>query len=634
MQPLDVLVSRLLAVAPDLIFNTAEGVTGPHREALYPCIFEELGIPYTGSGPAACLVSLDKHLTKVVLGAAGVPVAWGTLVRRGDVLPQDVPLPAFTKPNYEGSSKGIGAASICRTRAALEARVDALLGEFPDGVLVEEYVEGVDVVVPWIAGSSPETGGVLEPGSYRFSGTTGPSIYDYALKNEDSSRVEVVVPAEVSPEVRAELLRVARIAFEALDVRDLGRIDFRVRADGTIVFIELNALPSLEPGATLYASAALAGLTDEKAVLGQVVASATRRAKARPTRAGRSKPLRVGLFYNLKRVDGGAGHAAESGSDAEAEFDSWETVSAVRDAIASRGHEVLLLEADADLPRRFEPRTIDVAFNMAEGRAGRGREALVPALMDHYGIEHTGSDAATLAVTLDKAFAKRVVGDAGVPTPAFFVARKPTTTLPAGMAFPVIVKPAAEGSSKGVVDASVARDGESLRRAIEQVTSRYGQAALVESWLPGREFTVGLLGDVRVRVLPPLEVRFTGGEEHPVYGYLQKKDSRGVAFDCPAQVDAALGRELERVARAAWTALGCRDVARIDLRLDTSGRPNFIECNPLPGLTPGWSDLCVIAEAAGLDHPALIDAILRPAMRRHRARRAARPVTARAEVER
>lgn len=601
-------VARLRDIAPDLVFNTAEGTRGPHREALYPAVFEELGLVYTGSTPHTCTVTLDKELTKHVVRGVGVPVPSGLVVRSVAELPNDVPLPAFAKPNFEGSSKGVDATSVCRTRAALEARVAALCEEYPDGVLVEEFVEGRDVVVPYLAGACPEMDDALEPSSYRFGTETG-GIYDYAAKNEDYDAVTVVTPADVEEPVRRALRAAAAKAFRALGVRDLARIDFRVRPDGSFVFLEINALPSLEPGASIYEAAGLVGLSTVGSVLERVIASAsTRVPKPVPTARAR-QPIRVGLVYNMKR---------EGGGEREAEFDSPKTIDALAAAIASHGHEVVRLEADADLPRRLRPGLVDIAFNISEGFRGRGRESLVPALLELHEIEYTGSDAATLAVTLDKGVAKRVVASAGVPTAPFALMRTGREKLPVDMGFPLIVKPVAEGSSKGVKASSVVHDRDALERVVKEHVAHYGLPALVEGFLPGREFTVGVLGESRLRVLPPLEVVFTSDSPTPIYGYEEKQNDTGYRAECPARVDRALAAELERTAKAAFRALGCRDVARIDLRLDAAGRVNFIECNPLPGLTPGWSDLCVIAEAAQLSYEDLVGAILRPGLRRVR----------------
>lgn len=613
-QPLPDVVARLRDIAPELVFNTAEGTRGPHREALWPSVFEELGLVYSGSTPHVCLVTLDKALTKRVVADAGVPVPWGVVVTAESPLPADVPLPAFAKPNFEGSSKGVTSRSLCRTREALEARVAELIEAYPDGVLVEEFIEGVDVVVPYLAGAAPDFGDALEPSSYVFGLETG-GIYDYAAKNEESDAVQVVTPAAVPESVRANLRALAARAFKALGVRDLARVDFRVRPNGDPVFLELNALPSLEPGASVYEAAALAGLRTVEAVLSQVVNAAARRLPTAP-RLPRRSPLRVGLLYNLKR---------DPSDEEQAEFDSPKTIDALEAAIRSHGYEVERVEAGPELARRLETSAFDVAFNIAEGYRGRGRESLVPALLELHRVEYTGSDPATLAVTLDKGVAKRVVQSAGVPTAPFLVTRSGREALPAGMDFPMIVKPVAEGSSKGVGAKSIVHDREALVAAVRDVVARFGQPALVEAFLPGREFTVGVLGEQRLRVLPPLEVVFTSGDATPIYGYEEKQTETGYVCECPANVDAKLAAELADVAKAAFRTLGCRDVARIDLRLDAAGRVNFIECNPLPGLTPNYSDLCMIANGAGMTYEELIGAILRPAVRRARdARRQAK----------
>ncbi len=621
--PLPEVVAQLRDIAPDLVFNTAEGTRGPHREALYPAVFEELGLNYTGSTPHTCVVTLDKHLTKRVVAEAGVPVPQGALVTASRPLPGDFPLPAFIKPNFEGSSKGVTSRSLCRSRAELEARVAEMLALYDEGVLVEEFVEGIDVVVPYLAGACPEHADVLEASGYTFGLDTG-GIYDYAAKNEDCDAVSVVTPAPLPEQTRLELRRLAGIAFQALQVRDLARIDFRVRADGSAAFLEINALPSLEPGASIYESAALVGLDTVDAVLAQVIASAQRRRPATKSRGRRSQAVKVGLVYNLKR---------RADDETEAEFDSEATVSALAAAIRSHGHEVLRLEAGPELPRMLQAGAFDLAFNIAEGYRGRGREALVPALLELHQIEYTGSDPVALALTLDKGLAKRIVRSAGVHTAASTVMRSGREPLPAGMEYPLMVKPIAEGSSKGIFAKNVVHSREELISAVGENMARYRQPALVEAFLTGREFTVGVLGESRLRVLPPLEVVFTSGSATPIYGYDEKKSSEGVRFECPPKaIDRKLAKALESTAKRCFKALGCRDVARVDLRLDAQGRVNFIECNPLPGLAPGWSDLCVIGEAAGMTYEALVGAILQPGLRRLRdARRRRKNTSAAAE---
>jgi D-alanine-D-alanine ligase len=327
--------------------------------------------------------------------------------------------------------------------------------------------------------------------------------------------------------------------------------------------------------------------------------------------------LRIALAYNLKRVSPRAGGV----DDDEAEYDAPSTIAAIREAIVELGHDVVDLEADAGFPRALLDSGVDLVFNVAEGRLGRSREAQVPAILDMLGIAYTGSDPACMVVTLDKALAKSVVQGAGVRTPLALVMTTGDEPLPSGMRFPVIVKPVAEGSSKGVLPSSVATSEAEARRLAKAMAARYHQGALVEEFLPGREFTVGIVGS-GPRVLCPMEIILQTGTEHPVYTFDHKlAPTDEVRYEVPARVPPELDRELRETALAAFRALGCRDVARVDLRLDRDGRVSFIECNPLPGLTPVWSDLCMIADASGIGYRELIGLILAPAIERSRAGR-------------
>ena len=271
-------IDRLRRLRPDLIFNTAEGTRGRGREALFPALFDHLGLPYTGSDPLTCALTLDKHLTKTVVASAGVEVAGGFLVRELADLEQAFDrFPAIVKPNAEGSSLGIDAGSIVDDRRTLERRVVERLARF-GSILVEELVEGIDVVVPFLELASPATGGILEPASYRYRGSSSPrSIYSYDMKLDGFNGLIVDVPAEIGASDRSRAIRAARQVVDALQIRDLGRFDFRLTPDGRLVFLEANALPSLEAGASLYLSGALAGLESIAAVLGVVIESAVRR---------------------------------------------------------------------------------------------------------------------------------------------------------------------------------------------------------------------------------------------------------------------------------------------------------------------------------------------------------------------
>ncbi|GMV40210.1 MAG: hypothetical protein AMXMBFR64_19260 [Myxococcales bacterium] len=619
-------VARLEALGPDLVFNTAEGEKGRTREAFYPGLFEQLGLAYTGSDPYTCALTLDKHLTKLILASHGVPTPrWVFVDSLRDFTPPELWYPLIVKPNFEGSSKGVTLDSIVEEPSELLPKVRSALERFPSGVLIEEFVRGRDVVIPYLEKASPATGDLLAPSEYEFDPKAVEGrkyrIYDYSLKHGRADAVRTRTPAELPPHAAREINRLSRRAVSALGLRDYGRLDWRVALDGRLWFLEANALPSLEPGAALHSAACLAGLDGLRGVLEAIVRCAAARFNIpqKPHKARRkTAALRVGLAYNLKRVVA----KSEGDDDAEAEYDSPKTIGAIREAIASYGHEVVDLEATPELPVVLQTSGVDVVFNLAEGMHGRNRESQVPAMLELLDIPYTGSDPATLSLTLDKALAKRIVRQAGLLTPEFVLMTTGKEKLPKGFRFPVIAKPLAEGSSKGVTGSSVARDEGELRALATQIIARYRQPALVEEFMPGREFTVALLGEVKPRVLPPMEIVFLDeSEPYPTYAFEHKLDwTRKVRYDAPANVDQGLGKQIEKLARSAFTALGCRDLARIDLRCDAAGRPNFIECNPLPGLTPDWSDLCLIATAAGMDYRTLIGEILAPAIRRFRER--------------
>jgi len=619
--------ARIEAFSPELIFNTAEGKRGRFREAFYPALFDELGFPYTGSDAWVLAVTLDKSLTKLMLGEHGVISPRGQFIDDlSDLKLDGWRFPLIVKPNFEGSSKGITQDSVCEERGKLRALVEKTLSRFPAGVLVEEFIPGKDLTVAFLEKAAPEREGVLTPVEYVIDESELSKrryrIYDYDLKSVHHEAVQVRTPAHFPAHILERAQDMARKAYRALGCRDLGRIDFRVAEDGQVYFIEINALPSLEPGAGIYAAAALEGLHTD-GVLAKVIESAAlrgglhdagKRRNRPPRKAG---PLRVGFTFNVKRIK----PEIDGRKDEEAEYDPPTTIQAVREAIAAAGHEVIDLEATTELPNVLAATPVDVVFNMAEGIKGRNREAVVPALLELLDIPYSGSDPAALSIALDKAIAKRIVRQHGILTPNFMTLTTGKERLPRDLKFPLIVKPNAEGSSKGVHRTSVVDTEAELREAAREMIAKYDQPALVEDYIAGREFTVGLLGERRPKVLPPMEVVFLANDAHPVYSFEYKQDwSSKIRYDVPAQLEPSQLKALERAARECFMALGCRDVARVDFRMDAQGRVYFLECNPLPGLTPGWSDLVLIAKAAGIEYPALISEILSGAIRRYKER--------------
>jgi D-alanine-D-alanine ligase len=596
-------------------------------------------MPYTGSDAYALALTLDKQLTKLVLAQHGIPTPrWQYVEDPSRLQVNALRYPVIVKPNFEGSSKGITQDSVVEDSLRLHEVVAAALARYPAGVLVEEFVVGRDVTVPFLEAAASERGGVLQPVEYVVDEAASASrryaIYDYELKTKLDRLVAVRAPAKVKRSQAERIQRVCEAVYRVLGVRDLGRIDLRLGDDGQIAFLEINALPSLEPGAGIYAAAALEGLHAD-GVIGAVIQSASARwglvdQRARRGRPRRTERLKVGFTFNVKRVTADA--AGEQ--DEEAEYDSPKTLQAIREAIASYGHDVVDLEATPDLPLQLASTPVDVVFNIAEGFKGRSRESQVPSLLELLDIPYTGSDPAALSVSLDKALAKRMVRTHGILTPDYLVLLTGKERIPRELGFPLLVKPVAEGTSKGVTRKSIVKDENELREVAREMIAKYRQPALAEQYIAGREFTVGLLGERRPRVLPPMEIVFLDANDPtPIYSFDMKQDwSKAIRYEVPAKLSERELDRLERAARETFAALGCRDVARVDFRIDAEGRIFFIECNPLPGLTPDWSDLVLIAQAAGIEHRALIGEILSFAIRRHQERERERERARRAQA--
>lgn len=324
-------------------------------------------------------------------------------------------------------------------------------------------------------------------------------------------------------------------------------------------------------------------------------------------------PLRVGLTFNLK-------HASLSDSeDEQAEYDRIETVDAIRAALETAGCRVELMEAADTLPRALSGRPVDIVFNIAEGSGGRGREAQIPSLLSFLRIPSTGSDETTLCVALDKALSKRLLATYQVKTPRYRVVH-PDSRWKGGLSFPVIVKPVAEGSSKGIFNKAVAENETQLKELLEENFARYRQDMLVEEYIGGREFTVGILGNgAETRVFRPMEIVYLDRESaYHIYSFQVKKNYKTlIRYDCPAAIPEKTERELMDTARKIYDALECRDFARVDFRLSPEGTVYFIEINPLPGLEPGYSDFPMLAERNGMDYVALVRGVLNAALKRH-----------------
>lgn len=322
--------------------------------------------------------------------------------------------------------------------------------------------------------------------------------------------------------------------------------------------------------------------------------------------------MRIGITYDLRSDYLRAGY----GSEETAEFDSEDTINAIEKSLRDLHYETVRIGNVKTLVDRLSAGDRwDLVFNIAEGLQGYGREAQVPAILDAYGIAYTFSDPLVLSLTLHKGMVKRVVRDLGIPTPDFCIVETPSDLSSITLPFPLFAKPVAEGTGKGIDAASKILDAESLEIVCTRMLRDYRQPVLIETFLPGREFTVGIVGTGENAVsIGVIEVLLRENAEADVYSYKNKEHFKErVEYRLVSDKTA---RRAEDTALAAWRGLGCRDGGRVDLRVDAAGIPNFMEVNPLAGLHPENSDLCIIAAKTGMSYGALIEAIMKSALLR------------------
>lgn len=314
--------------------------------------------------------------------------------------------------------------------------------------------------------------------------------------------------------------------------------------------------------------------------------------------------MRIGLTYDLRDRYLALGFTVEEA----AEFDFPETIDAVHDALEANGWEVDRIGNLEDLATRLlRGDRWDLVFNMAEGVYGIGREAQIPALLDGWRIPYAFSDVLVCALTLHKVMTKRVLRDHGLPTPDFAVVTKPDDVADIALPLPLMVKPLQEGNSKGVSPESKVDSRAALAARCRHILTRFAQPALVETYLSGREFTVGIIGTGPDACAVGVLEKLLGDE--PVY-FKYATGFPGVL------VDDAEARLAGALALSAWRVLGLRDGGRVDVRSDAAGKPYILEANPLPGLRPGQSDLPVMCELAGIPFRELIGRIVRSALAR------------------
>ncbi|MBM3122608.1 MAG: hypothetical protein FJZ97_10575 [Chloroflexi bacterium] len=337
-------------------------------------------------------------------------------------------------------------------------------------------------------------------------------------------------------------------------------------------------------------------------------------------------PWRIALVANLKdEFDWGP----DAPSDAGSEFDRRETIESLAAALEEDGHWVTFCRADETLPEAMLNLRPQIVFNIAEGLGGDAREAQAPALFELLSIPYTASRVLANAISLDKTQTKRIWQQVGLPTPRFVEARSAQDVDDRGLTYPLFVKPVREGTGMGIDQGAIVHDARQLAERVAWMVEAYKQPALVEEYLPGREFTVGYIGNpgfpARRRrpwlydndgyhCFPILEIDSGVSVSPGVYGHAAKSYDIGApgapGYICPTDMPDSLRLRLAELTRKAAEAIGACDVSRVDLRLDANGEPSLMEINTLPGLNPAVSDLCIVAAAEGMPYPDLITEIL------------------------
>ncbi len=349
------------------------------------------------------------------------------------------------------------------------------------------------------------------------------------------------------------------------------------------------------------------------------------------------KQLKVAVLANLKK---NAPHWEGMAEDQWDDLDSEKTINALLEAIRADGHASAFMEGDKTLLETLPKFKPDICFNICEGHYGDSREAQVPALLEMLRIPYTGSRVFTLALALDKPMTKRILWWHELPTPPFQEFDRENEPLNDDLRFPLFVKPSREGTSMGVSAKSIVKNEAELREQVGFIISKYKQPALVETYIEGRELTVGMVGNLigpvarrmphdpnakRVQAglyfLPPMEVDLKPYLlTDAVYSNrLKVALAEELDYLCPAPIDDDLMDELNWLAAAVFRVMGTYDVARVDFRLDANDhwKPYILEINPLPGLSPGISDLVIAARADGIEHAELVHMILDAALERY-----------------
>ncbi len=336
--------------------------------------------------------------------------------------------------------------------------------------------------------------------------------------------------------------------------------------------------------------------------------------------------MRIGIAYDLKTAvteerHGHSNAERQLPDDAFEEYDSPVTLEVITRALEKKGHRIVHLGGGVQLLDNIRKEKVDFVFNISEGRGTyRSREAQVPSVLEMLGIPYTGSDPLTLSVCLDKILTKKLVALDGIPTPRWLVVENEKELAAAdwnGFPYPAIVKPAAEGSSKGIRLTSLAEDAAQAKKEMSRVLRNYGQPVMLEEFIDGEEITCGVIGNAPAKLVGMMSILPKKKEKHFVYSVEVKRDYVNlVEYKSPPELPPKTLEKLEEYSLKSFKVLGCRDFSRVDFRVGPDGVPYFIEINPLPGLGT-YSDLIIMGIKMGWTHEGIIGAVLDTAIERY-----------------
>jgi D-alanine-D-alanine ligase len=328
--------------------------------------------------------------------------------------------------------------------------------------------------------------------------------------------------------------------------------------------------------------------------------------------------MRIGLSFDLKEA---ISVESADADDALEEYDSQATVEIISAALEAKGHSVIRLGGGSQFLNNIQHETVDIVFNIAEGRGKyRSREAQVPSILEMLDIPYTGSDPQCLAVCLDKPIVKKLVAADGISTPKWLTIPDKEALCQVsweGSPFPAIIKPACEGSSKGIRLTSLTYSASQAQEEARGILECYHQPVMIEEFIAGDEVTVGIIGNSSPEIVGIMRVLPRKEDSHFVYSLEVKRDYLNlVDYECPARLGEQVIDKIAVSSLKVFKTLSCRDFARLDFRVSPEGIPFFIEINPLPGLGI-YSDLIIMALKMGWTHQALIGRVLDAALERY-----------------